>query len=153
MKPIGTIVCKVLDGYGLTDNIICEKLKKDWVKIFKEPLSSHMEPHKFINGELLIIVDSHIWLNEINFLKDSIIEKLSPYGVKNIIFKFGRIFRKEDSKSKTDSIKKKLYKPSILSKEEISFIEDIISKIEDKDLRSVIKNTITKSILIKKGNF
>lgn len=146
MKPIGKIIPNLLNGYGLSNNILCETLKKEWDFIFKEPLSLHTAPYKFTNGELFIKVDSHIWLNELNFLKNNIIEKLSSYGVRNVYFTFGKISKNKGNK-KIAQIKKKDYEFFELKKEDSHFIEDTISKIENQELRTTIKKAITKSLL------
>ncbi len=51
----------------------------------------HMSPSLLARGELLLTVDSPVWLQELNFFRGDILRKLSSYGVSAIRFRIGRV--------------------------------------------------------------
>jgi hypothetical protein len=104
-----------------------------------------MAPYKLSEGEILLNVDSPVWLQELNYFKKDVIEKLNPYGVRDVRFKLGRVSK--IIKSGVQSQKSRV-KP--LTTEEIFYIEKTVSQINDKELKETVRRTIEKAITLNK---
>jgi hypothetical protein len=139
-----SLLIPLIKEHGIQDGLRFFEIKKKWNSLFNDPLSYHMSPVKLSEADLLINVDSHIWLQELNFYRDDIIKKLSSYGVKNVRFRLGRV---SNIKSYVKSHKAEV-KP--LSTNELSYIEETISLISDRELRDKIRKAMGKSIATRK---
>ncbi len=157
MERVDHLLIPIIRDLGISDIVKLSKIKKNWHTIFLEPLSCHMSPCKVSKGEILLTVDSPIWLQELHYLKEDIVKKLSFYGITEVRFKLGRVPQKiksEVSKSnytlKHKSINSGESKMGLLTMEEQAYLEETVSKINDLELREKIRNAIEKSIIARK---
>jgi hypothetical protein len=146
VKRADSLLVPLIRDLGIKDDIRLSEIKKNWYNLFNKPLSYHMSPFKFSNGELVLNVDSPVWLQELNLRKEDIIKKMTSYGVKDIRLRLGRVSMKTTSeiKRKSTTIGKAIAKP--LTSEELSYIEDTVLQISDKELRETLKRTIEKAL-------
>ena len=141
MHRTDSLLIPIIKQLGIESDIKLADIKRNWVQLFNKPLSYHMSPRKLSNGEILIHVDSHMWLQELQFYKEEILRKLHPYGVRALRFKIGRVSAEKESKVKSQKSKVKQ-----LTSEELSYIENMVSVINDQELRDKIIKAIGKSI-------
>ncbi len=140
MYKIGVFLSSFLDELGLAQAVKVQFLRKSWRDIFPAPLCEHTFPREIKEDRLLVIVNSHAWLNELMLLKENFLEKLTPYGIKDVAFKFGRIY-----KPKISNFKKQ--KDTKLSQEQRQWIFNITSKLRDEEMRVLFKNLIEKHFI------
>lgn len=66
-----------------------------WNEVVGEPIARNAQPEKIRNGTLFIKVSSPVWMQQLQFMKEIITEKLnhrlSSEVVKNIFFVVGKI--------------------------------------------------------------
>ncbi|OGW39388.1 MAG: hypothetical protein A2Y97_12845 [Nitrospirae bacterium RBG_13_39_12] len=144
MRRADSLIIPLIRELGIKDDLILAEIKKNWHKIFNKPLSYHMYPFKFSNGEILINVDSPVWLQELNLRKEEILRKMNSYEVKTIRFRLGRVSTKPEVRSQKSEVRKPTH-------EELSYIEDTVSKIDDEALRETVRRTIEKAITSNRG--
>jgi hypothetical protein len=100
-----------------------------------------MSPSFLSGNELLLTVDSPVWLQELKFYQEDIITKLALYEVKTVRFRLGRVNAAENAETGREGGKAKP-----LTAHDRSFIEDTVSTIEDEELREVVKKAMGKAI-------
>jgi hypothetical protein len=130
----------------IEDGIRFAKIKMNWHNLFDKPLSYHMSPSVLSGDEIVLNVDSPVWLQELNFYKEDIIKKLSAYGVKAVRFRLGTLMT-STSRGRV-SKKSEVRKPT---REDLSYIENTVSKIDDEALRETFRRTIEKAITSNRG--
>jgi hypothetical protein len=145
VKKADSLLIPLIKELGIEDSVRLTEIKNNWHKIFNKPLSSHMYPSMLSKGEILLNVDSPVWLQELKFYKEDIIKKISYYGVKAVRFRLGRVSTREPSEVKSKSSRGKP-----LSSEDLSYIEETVSRVDDKDLRNNIRKAMGKSIATRK---
>jgi hypothetical protein len=145
VKRVDSLLRPLVRGFGIESSIRFIEIKKNWHMLFDEPLSRHMMPCKMTEGEILLNVDSPVWLQELNYFKKDIIEKLSPYGIKEVRFKLGQV-----SKRTGPEVCNQSFTLNTLTPEEVSYIEKTVSQIIDEELRGTVRRTIEKAISSKK---
>ena len=121
------------------------QIKNNWQDIFDKPLSLHMYPSKLSEGELLLNVDSPIWIQQLTYYKKEIINKLDAYGVKEVRFRIGRVSPDKRSVAASSSSSSD-NKHRELSAEDTSFISSLTSEIKDEDLKQAVKTVVKKSL-------
>lgn len=129
----------LIKSLGIADGVQLTQLKSDWNKIFEKTLSSHMAPSKLSEGELLLNVDSPIWIQQLNFCKKDLLTKLGPYGVQGIRFRLGRITEKRRNTPPAEELAE-------ISPEDASFVTELISDLGDDGLKESVKKAAEKSL-------
>ena len=97
MKRADSLLSPFIRELGIEDGVKLAEIKRNWCNLFNKPLSYHMSPLILSKGEILLNVDSPVWLQEITFYKEDIIKKMSSYGVKAIRFRLGKVSRNKRS--------------------------------------------------------
>ena len=100
-----------------------------------------MSPALFSRGELLIIVDSPVWLQELNFYKEDIMNKLNFYGVGAIRFRLGRV----SSTNVKSEIRSRQPKVKRITDTEHAFIQEAVAKVPDEGLKETLKAAMEKA--------
>lgn len=143
MEKAGSLLGPVVKRLGIESGVRLSRIKNDWHNLFERPLSLHMSPSRLTEGELLLNVDSPIWIQQLNFLKKEILAKLSGHGVREIRFRIGKVSHVRNSEETCQ-------KPSELSSDDASFIECLVNQISDAELRNAVRAAAEKSLRTKK---
>ncbi|MBI4690748.1 MAG: DUF721 domain-containing protein [Nitrospirae bacterium] len=143
MRRADSLLAPLIRNLGIEDAVRLERIREEWQNIFERPISFHTSPSSLREGELLISVDSPVWLQQLGFYKEAIIKKLHGFGVKTVRFKLGRVLpeRKYD---------RTVSKSRPLTESDSLYIEETITSVADQELRERIKRAIEKSITFKR---
>lgn len=141
VKRADSLLKPFIKDLGVSDGVRLAEIKRNWSTLFQKPLLSHMSPSLLSGRELLLNVDSPVWLQELKFYKEEIVRKLSAHGVGEVRFRLGKVSVKEDATGKS---KGSGCKP--LNPEERGFVQDAISDIDDEGLKGTVKTAIEKAI-------
>jgi hypothetical protein len=143
VKRADSLLAPIIKNLGIEDGVKLSRIKNEWQVLFEKPLSLHTSPSMLKDGELLINVDSAVWLHQLGFYKERIKEKLNKFAVDSVRFRIGSIRNSE-----------KLEKESVqlrdLTAEEKLLVEDTVADVKDKDLWCNIKKAMEKSISFKR---
>lgn len=145
MDRAESLLAPILRRLGIDEDVRLLRIRKDWHIIFDRPLASHMSPSRLLEGELLLNVDSPIWMQQLSFSKNELLDKLRKYGVKNLRLRVGRVSRR------TDGTKGPEIPPQIeLAAEDAEFLDQLISDIRDEELKETIRTVAKKSLSAKR---
>ena len=142
MRRADSLLKPYIKDLGIGDGIRLSEMRRSWNVLFQGPLAGHTFPSLLSGGELLLTVDSPVWLQELNFCRDMIIKKLESYGVRTIRFRLGRV----SAKAKSEAVGQK-QKTKRLTGTEQDFIQETVDKIPDEGLRETFKATMEKAIV------
>lgn len=143
MKKIGSLISPFLKDLGVEEAVGLEKIRRDWQTLFNEPLSLHMCPFLLKNGELIINVDSPVWLQQISFYKTDIIKKLAGSGITEVRLKLGKV--RQETALPARGKKKSVEAPTPIDPETMRYIDETVSEIQDAELKNAIKKSMTKA--------
>ena len=141
MHRADSLLKPYIKDLGIEEGIRLSEIKRNWNALFNKPLSLHMFPAMLTRGELLMTVDSPVWLQELNFYRGDILRKLGPYGVGTIRFRLGRVSAREKpgATGREDKVKR-------LSNAEETFIRETVAGMCDETLKESLKTTMEKAI-------
>ncbi len=128
---------------GIESGVRLARIKKDWNILFDKPLSLHMSPSRLADGELLVNVDSPVWVQQLNFYKSQITAKLNAYGVRGIRFRIGKVSTSRSNEEKGPKV-------AALSSEDARFIERLVDNVSDTELRNAVRGAAEKSLRTKR---
>ncbi len=142
VRTLADVLIPLLRESGLEEGMRFNMIKARWTELFREPLSLHMYPVSLRSGELLVDVDSPVWLQELTLHREKILDTLKVFGLENIRFRLGRvrIFCRGGSRTAPARGKSKL------SPQLKGFIDEVLSVIRNDELREVVRRTIEKSL-------
>jgi len=143
VKRADSLLAPLIKRLKIEDGVRLGHIKEEWPDIFEKPISLHMSPASLKEGELLINVDSPVWLQQLSFYKETIIKKLHGFGVNTIRFRIGRVLL-QTKQDKTISETKPL------TENDHYYIKETVSSIPDQELKDRIKRAIEKSIMFKR---
>jgi hypothetical protein len=141
VKRVDSLLGSLIKNLEIEDGVRLAEIKKNWQALFRKPLPSHMAPSRLSEGNLLLNVDSPVWLQEMNIHREEIIQKLTPFGVRSVRFRLGKI-----STATTSGVKSQKTKSRTLNAEELSYIEQTISQINDDRLKRTVKTALERAI-------
>jgi hypothetical protein len=144
VKKVSTLIPRLLKGLGLEEAARFERIRKEWSAIFREPLSLHMSPSSLKNGELLIAVDSPVWLQQISLFKPDIAKNLTAYGVTDVRFRIGRIVKPAGGVKRTNESSPRQW-PS-LGRDDLREIDETVSGLKDSALRENVRRAMEQSL-------
>jgi hypothetical protein len=139
MIKTDSILRPIIKNLGIEEGVRLSRVRKNWHNIFDKPVSLHISPAKISQGKLIINVDSPLWLQQLSYYEKDILEKLRAYGIKNVYFRIGKIYRPK----KSTAINRE---KGNLSSEDTSFIIELTNDIGDQTLKDAIQKALEKSL-------
>lgn len=154
-KRIKGILNATLRRLGLEKRIKECAILSFWDEAVGESIASHTRPIKVYDGRMTVLVESPSWTQELTFLKNRIMERLNKRMgkevIKDIYFKIGEINpapleRSGAKKSFPEEKKEKAMdlERVKLDQEKRRKIEESLKKIEDPEIKEILKNFLTK---------
>ncbi|WP_353683677.1 DUF721 domain-containing protein [Thermodesulfovibrio sp. 3907-1M] len=140
MERIGQVLPTLFNNFGIEEAVSLKFLRKRWNDLFGCPVKDHTFPKDLKNGVLYVVVNSHAWLSQLILLKDEFIKKLHVYGIKDVEFCFGRIYRNQKEKEEEREI-------TGLSAQQREWMEDITKNIRDEEIRTTAEELLKKYLL------
>ena len=111
-----------------------------WNDVVGKTIARNAQPEKIRNGTLLVKVTSPVWMQQLQFMKEMIAEKLNQRlpceAVKNICFVVGRI-NSADAESATEGAQH-----SAEASAEIEVNEEFLASIGDPAIRAAFKKLL-----------
>jgi hypothetical protein len=133
LRKAGIALLSLVKNLGIESALGLYSIREHWEQVFREPLSLHSSPSSLRNGKLTVNVDSPAWLQQMNFLRTDLLGKLSPFGVTEIRLRLGKVRKKRAAPKDTKEFP---------SREDLSYIEDTVSRIQDSALRHSIRHAM-----------
>jgi hypothetical protein len=148
-KRIKRILNATLRKLGLEKRIKECAILSFWNDAVGESIALHTKPVKVYDGRMTVLVESSSWTQELTFLKSGIMEKLnSTIGkkvIKDIYFKIGDVKEPASSAGLPMRRKKEIDLERVkLDREKRRKIEESLKKIEDPEIKQILKNFLTK---------
>jgi hypothetical protein len=143
MKKAGYLLDPVLRKLGIEAGVRLAQMKNEWHTLFDKSLSLHMFPVRLSEGELLLSVDSPIWIQQLTYYKREIIGKLAGYGVKEVRFRIGAVSRTKQAPASPPPL-------SPLSAEDQGFVDALAGCVRDPEVGRAVSAAAERSIRAKK---
>jgi predicted nucleic acid-binding Zn ribbon protein len=114
-----------------------------WKEIVGDSLALHTQPRSIRNRILFIDVSHPTWMQQLQFLKPTLLEKINIFlgepHIQDIRFKLGKI-----PGSSPPASKKEVWQAQDLDEKILNRIESLLQKIEDAEVRGGLRNVLIK---------
>jgi len=114
-----------------------------WKEIVGDSLTLHTQPRSIRNRILFIDVSHSTWMQQLQFLKPTLLEKINTFlgepHIQDIRFKLGKIPKPPTVPSKTES-----WSGEDLDGATLKRIESLLQKLEDEEVSEVLRDILIK---------
>lgn len=149
IKSLNYAIKNFLNNFSDKNVIFLGTIQKNWRKIVGDAIYFHSLPYKLTNNKLFVYVNDNLWLSELVLNQDEIKNKINFFikesKIEKIFFKFNpeiKILEKNKSTNKPKQL--------ILPPEKEKEIDNLVSKIENPELRKALKHYFTQISLVEK---
>ncbi len=134
MEGVSRSIERIIRDLGLAEQMQLAAVRRQFNELFSPPLSDHIWPASLTRGELLIYVESQVWLYEVRRHQREFEKRLHSFGIKRVKFRIGKVFRKKNPRGIPP-----LIKPDSLPEELESHIQ---REIKDPELRESVRRAM-----------
>ena len=114
-----------------------------WKEIVGDSLTLHTQPRSIRNRILFIDVSHSTWMQQLQFLKPTLLEKINTFlgepHIQDIRFKLGKISKPPTLPSKTET-----WSGEDLDEATLKRIESLLQKLEDEEVSEVLRDILIK---------
>jgi hypothetical protein len=142
-QPIRSILEKTVKTLEIDVPLKTYSILGAWNEIVGESVADHSQPHSIRNHILFIDVTHSTWMQQLQFLKPTLLEKVNTFLGKSLIqdirFKLGKI-----SKSIPAPPKTLWMEDERLDKATLNRIESLIQEIDDEEVQKSLREVLIK---------
>jgi hypothetical protein len=121
-----------------------------WDEIVGESVAEHSHPRSIRNRILFIDVTHPTWMQQLQFLKPTLLEKVNAFLgeplIQDIRFKVGKISPSIPAPPKTPSLKGEK-----LDKASLKRIESLLEEIGDEEIRKSLREVLIKGAMLERS--
>jgi len=121
-----------------------------WKEIVGESVADHTQPRSIRNRILFIEVSHSTWMQQLQFLKPTLLEKVNTFLgeslIQDIRFRLGKISPTIPAPPRTHSLEDEK-----LDKATLSRIESIVQKIDDQEVRERLREVLIKGAKLERS--
>ena len=114
-----------------------------WKEIVGESVAGHSQPHSIRNRILFVDVSHPTWMQQLQFLKPTLLEKVNTFLgeslIQDIRFKLGKISQAVPAPPKTVWMENEK-----LDKATLNRIENLIQEIDDEEVQKSLREVLIK---------
>lgn len=142
-KPIRSVLDQTLRALEIDVPLKAHAIWGAWKEIVGESVALHAQPRSIHNRILFLNVSHSTWIQQLQFLKSTLIEKINAYLgeplIEDIRFKLGKI-----SPPIPDPARGHRWEDEKLDEKTMERIETLILKIEDEEVRKELREVLIK---------
>jgi hypothetical protein len=142
IEPLAAVLDKSLKRLELSARLDEYGVWPIWNDVVGKPIARNAQPEKIRNGTLFVKVTSPVWMQQLQFMKEMIAEKLNQRlggeVVKNIFFVVGRI----DPDIEPDEAKPQPAQGTRLENSRVDVDEAFLESVKDPEIRQVFKRLL-----------
>lgn len=98
---VSSILSGIAHRYGLETKLLEHQLRRHWREIAGAQIAAHTRPDQIRFKKLYLIVDNSVWLQQLTFLKPTLLETINAAAgspiVSDIVLRVGEIRREDES--------------------------------------------------------
>ncbi len=142
-QPIRSILEQTIKSLEIDIPLKTYSVLGAWNEIVGESVAAHSQPHSIRNRILFIDVSHPTWMQQLQFLKPTLLEKVNAFLgeslIRDIRFKLGKIFSNVSPPPKAPSAEEER-----LDKRTLDRIESLLREINDEGVRDSLRDVLVK---------
>ena len=147
LQKIGDILQKALKRHHIPLRLEDQGLQKIWLEVVGPKTAAYTRPDAIKRDILFVKVANSVWMQQLHFLKQDILEKINREyknnPIKNIFFSIDEMAASVMKKDNPPSPDREI---SVLKSRDKKIIEKSIASITDEELRDILRRVMTKEM-------
>lgn len=156
MTPLGPTLSAVARQYGLDAKLLEYRLGRRWPEIVGDQVAAHTRPDAVRYRKLYLIAENSVWLQQLTFLKPSLLEKINAATggpiLSDIVLRVGDVSGEtpqgQSAKGQAKREESDEHDPSPESMVEAAALAHAVN---DPDLRARLTTVIAKALATPRG--
>jgi predicted nucleic acid-binding Zn ribbon protein len=145
LQSIGEVLFLILKRKGMTSKLEENTLRKLWPIAVGSQIASQTQPDSFRNGTLFVKTVSSVWVQQLHFIKEEILDKLNQLSGKTTVKEIRFIVGHKLVAEKGEEIKNQA-KRITLKKRDKEMIAECTEALADSELADVLKRVMRAEI-------
>jgi len=141
-----TSISDILSTLPVNNRVKEYGLWKSWDKMVGQNVARHCQPDRLKDGILFLKVNSSVWMQQLQFMKSIIIDKVNGFmgdnSVRDVRFQIGKLENLKETGGKP-------WKEISLPQEVVARIDMDLSSVRDTELRRILKKLRVKEAQVK----
>jgi hypothetical protein len=151
LSPLTSILDDIAQRLGLSVRLLEHRLQRQWAVIVGEHVAAHTRPESIRFKKLYVIADSSVWVQQLTFLKPSLLESINTAAgspiVTDIVLRVGEVGQHaEGDGSELTSSVMKLTPVHSLSPESLAEVSRHAEAVEDPDIRAHMTGVMARAL-------
>jgi len=142
-KPIRSILEDTLKGLEIDGYVKTHSIFFGWKEIVGDSIAQQAQPRLIRNRILFIDVSHSTWVQQLQFLKSTLLEKVNTFlgepVIQDIRFRVGQISQPQPSSPQASS-----WENETLDRETLKQIEVQLQKVDDDETRNIMRDVLIK---------
>jgi hypothetical protein len=142
-QPLCSILEQTLKNLEIDVPLKTYSIFGAWKEIVGDSLTLHTQPRSIRNRILFIDVSHSTWMQQLQFLKPALLEKINTFlgepHIQDIRFKLGKISKPPTAPSKTES-----WSGEDLDEVTLKRIDSLLQKLGDEEVSEVLRDILIK---------
>jgi len=148
LQPIGDVLARIMKKTGMRLPVEDNRLKDAWNKTVGPMIAVQTSPDRIRAGTLFVKVSTSVWMHQLQFLKQDILEKFQSRWtvdpVEHLHFSVGDV-----AAVSTAGNGKDFFHPTaaLLKKRDKQMIEESLHRVKDPELQALLKRAMIKELV------
>jgi len=149
LTPIAPALDDLAQRFGLSGKLLEHRLQRQWSAIVGNHVAAHTRPESIRFKKLYVIADSSVWVQQLTFLKPSLLESINAAAgssiVTDIVLRIGEVAHE----STEDPDSNVLIKPCIthsLNQEALTEVHHHAEAVEDLNIRAHLIEVMARAL-------
>jgi len=150
LSPLASILDDIAQRFGLSVKLLEHRLQRQWSAIVGNHVAAHTRPESIRFKKLYVVVDSSVWMQQLAFLKPSLLESINAAAgssiVTDIVLRIGEVARESTEVPDSSNV---LIKPGVthsLSQEALTEVSRHAEAVEDRGIRAHLMEVMARAL-------
>lgn len=151
LSPLASILDDIAKRFGLSVRLLEHRLQRQWPTIVGEHVAAHTRPESIRFKKLYVIADSSVWVQQLAFLKPSLIASINTAAghpiVADIVLRVGEVEHQiPRDGGESPSRLMKMQPAHSLSPESLAEVSRHAEAVEDPDIRAHLTEVMVRAL-------
>ena len=151
LSPLASILDDIAQRFGLSVRLLEHRLQRHWPAIVGEHVAAHTRPESIRFKKLYVIADSSVWVQQLAFLKPSLLESITTAAgspiVTDIVLRVGEVDHQAHvDGSESSSRLTKIQPAHSLSPESLAEVSRHAEAVEDPGIRAHLTGVMVRAL-------
>jgi hypothetical protein len=151
LSPLASILDDIAQRFGLSVRLLEHRLQRQWPAIVGEHVAAHTRPESIRFKKLYVITDSSVWVQQLAFLKPSLLESINTAAgspiVTDIVLRIGEVEHETpENGSESPNSLNKIQPAHSLSPESLAEVSRHAEAVENPGIRAHLMEVMARAL-------